>query len=338
MDYDRSQWCRNGPFQNHYQNGYETQNGFLTALQGEHPPHQPPCYENNYFEEQIPANGNYHYQQGMVNCAQIPVQNVQTVDESLSSLLQEKEHYSNQYDPYNQYEAQYYYNHDYYYQEDYHFYQNYDQNNVVYNNYPTQQFIQPPPAPEPPPQEPTKRTYDCTMCNQKFDHHYALKRHMRRKDHLNEKTFKCKICGVAFALEQNLTRHYNTLHKKNNEKLAVNGLPSVMSVMAETNNSRKLSDLVTGLMELFECNHCKEVFHKYDAYRTHVTSQHPELKKFTCPHRHCDADYDALDDLIEHIKSHTVIKPEPNTKRLRCTVCNKDFTRSDALRYLFLLV
>ena len=200
---------------------------------------------------------------------------------------------------------------------------------------------QPPPVPPPvappvpPPLEATKRTYDCTMCPAKFDHHYALKRHMRRRDHLNEKNYKCKVCGVAFALEQNLTRHYQTAHKKSHDKgqNAINGMPSVMAVMSETNHSRKLSDLVSGLMELFECGTCAEIFTKYEQYRAHVTSNHPELKKYTCPHRACSDAFDQLDALIEHVKkTHAQIKPEPGTKRLRCGVCNKEFSRSDALR------
>ena len=203
---------------------------------------------------------------------------------------------------------------------------------------PTVPLPPPPPGPMPPvssaPPEASKRTYDCTICAAKFDHHYALKRHMRRRDHLNEKTFKCKICGVAFTLEQNLTRHYQTSHKKSDDtNQAINGMPSVMAVMAETNHSRKLSDLVSGLMELFECGTCNEIFTKYEQYRAHVTSSHPELKRFTCPHRACSDAFDQLEALIDHVKkTHAQVKPEPGTKRLRCTMCSKEFTRSDALR------
>ena len=33
------------------------------------------------------------------------------------------------------------------------------------------------------------------------------------------------------------------------------------------------------------------------------------------------------DGLIEHAKkTHTQIKPEPSTKRLRCNICNKEFS------------
>ena len=67
-----------------------------------------------------------------------------------------------------------------------------------------------------------------------------------------------------------------------------------MSVMAETNNSRKMSDLVSGLVELFECAHCRQLFQKYEQYRLHITSNHPELKKFTCPHRGCSDEFDQL--------------------------------------------
>ena len=68
--------------------------------------------------------------------------------------------------------------------------------------------------------------------------------------------------------------------------------------MAETNNSRKMSDLVSGLVELFECSHCRQLFQKYEQYRTHVSSSHPELKKFTCPHRGCSDEFDQLGEFF----------------------------------------
>ena len=74
MEYDRNQWCTSGanfppPQNHHYQNGYETQNGFLTALQGDYPAPStaptapPPCYPSDQFEQNgqmINMNGYYH--------------------------------------------------------------------------------------------------------------------------------------------------------------------------------------------------------------------------------------------------------------------------------------
>ena len=77
----------------------------------------------------------------------------------------------------NYYHNNYYYNDHNYHNQFYQGYQEYNQN------------------PEVPNQEIPKRTFDCKMCDQKFSFKYELERHLKRKDHLNTKDFKCKICN-----------------------------------------------------------------------------------------------------------------------------------------------
>ena len=87
-------------------------------------------------------------------------------------------------------------------------------------------------------------------------------------------------------MEYNLNRHYNMVHKRSiEENPVIPGLPQITTVMRENRNTRKISDLVTGLIETFECSNCHETFSKYDDYRSHMASQHTESKKYICPHR-----------------------------------------------------
>ena len=87
-------------------------------------------------------------------------------------------------------------------------------------------------------------------------------------------------------MEYNLNRHYNMVHKRSiEENPVIPGLPQITTVMRENRNTRKISDLVTGLIETFECSNCHETFSKYDDYRSHMASQHTDSKKYICPHR-----------------------------------------------------
>ena len=168
----------------------------------------------------------------------------------------------------NYYHNNYYYNDHNYHNQFYQGYQEYNQN------------------PEVPNHEIPKRTFDCKMCDQKFSFKYELERHLKRKDHLNTKDFKCKICNQGFTMEYNLNRHYNMVHKRSiEENPVIPGLPQITTVMRENRNTRKISDLVTGLIETFECSNCHETFSKYDDYRSHMASQHTDSKKYICPHR-----------------------------------------------------
>ena len=64
--------------------------------------------------------------------------------------------------------------------------------------------------------------------------------------------------------------------------------------------------LFQGLIELFECYYCHEVFQRYDDFRAHLTSTHADLKKWVCPHKWCDANFDTLEELLEHARKGNV--------------------------------
>ena len=49
--------------------------------------------------------------------------------------------------------------------------------------------------------------------------------------------------------------------------------------------------------------------------------------------RTCSNHFEHLDMLLDHVKKHNnIIKKTRSTKRLRCSDCNKEFTRPDALK------
>ena len=57
------------------------------------------------------------------------------------------------------------------------------------------------------------------------------------------------------------------------------------------------------------------------------------IKLFRTVDRTCSNHFEHLDMLLDHVKKHNnIIKKTRSTKRLRCSDCNKEFTRPDALK------
>ena len=50
-----------------------------------------------------------------------------------------------------------------------------------------------------------KRTYECDVCEKRFNESGNLKRHMRI--HTNEKPYECDVCDKAFRTSGGLTQH-----------------------------------------------------------------------------------------------------------------------------------
>ena len=119
----------------------------------------------------------------------------------------------------------------------------------------------------------------------------------------------------------------------------------------------KLPNVVfKGLIELFECYYCHEVFQRYEDFRAHLSSAHKNLKKYVCPHKQCqkqNLQFDTLDALLgnqrikmifknlislfsEHAKNvhcnKRVAKKRNANKSLRCTICRAEFSRIDSLK------
>jgi len=82
---------------------------------------------------------------------------------------------------------------------------------------------------------------------------------------------------------------------------------------------QSLKIYIKGLIELFECYYCHDVFQRYDDFRDHLSSAHADLKKYVCPHKFCKANFNTVDELLEHARkgsAHEKVKnPEITTKK-----------------------
>ena len=166
---------------------------------------------------------------------------------------------------------------------------------------------------------------------------------MKRKDHLNQKDFKCKICNKRFAMAYNLTRHYSSVHKKPSseevvEDVPCKGLPTIAAIINEnTGSASNASTVISSLKKNFECSVCNEVMTTYIQWRRHMVDVHSEGKKYICPHKPCQNHFEHLDMLLDHVKKHKTINTGPSTKHLRCTKCKKEFSRPGALKRHWLM-
>lgn len=184
-----------------------------------------------------------------------------------------------------------------------------------------------------------KQEYPCDVCGKKFKHPYLLERHQRKRDHRNIKEFKCKLCKQSFSLKGHLNRHYNLVHQKlpcdSQMPFRHHGMPQLTTVLqrSQKKNNLKIPDLIKGLIELFECPNCNEVFQKYVDFRNHLTTAHKEKRKYACPHAGCDQLFEKLEDALAHCKvEHPGADPPRTTGQLRCPICRQDFSRTDALK------
>ncbi|CBY15302.1 unnamed protein product [Oikopleura dioica] len=186
-----------------------------------------------------------------------------------------------------------------------------------------------------------RQEYSCDTCQKSFKHPYLLERHMKTRDHQNIKDFKCDLCNRAFSQVGHLNRHYRIVHQKlpcdKEMPFRHHGMPQLTTILqrSQKKNTLKISDLIKGLIELFECpvDNCNEIFQKYVDFRNHLTTAHPEQKKFPCPHKGCSLLFDDLEETTAHFKEeHPNSEVTKDTGPLRCKICRQDFTRSDSLK------
>ena len=61
-------------------------------------------------------------------------------------------------------------------------------------------------------EERLNKAYPCQYCGMSFAQNWLLKRHW--KTHTGEKNFKCTICSRSFSLRDSCVRHLRTVHKE----------------------------------------------------------------------------------------------------------------------------
>lgn len=138
--------------------------------------------------------------------------------------------------------------------------------------------------------------YECISCDELYDNHAELKKHMRA-----HKKFACKVCLKNFTILSNLRRHLRT-HGDSNDN---------------TNNSDSQNN--------FKCIACTKTFTK----RKHLSQHLKSHTIFGCPQ--CSAKFTFATNLRKHLQRHNrpkdeirIYKPVAVEKRT-CDICFKVF-------------
>jgi len=133
--------------------------------------------------------------------------------------------------------------------------------------------------------------FNCEHCDKTFGRKNNLKRHINTI-HLKQQNFKCEHCESAFGLKDNLNRHINTIHLK---------------------------------QQNFKCEHCESAFGQKCGLKTHINTVHLNQKNFSC--EHCDKTF----GYKGHLKSH-INTVHLNQKNFSCEHCDKTFGLKSSLK------
>lgn len=67
------------------------------------------------------------------------------------------------------------------------------------------------------------KTNNCYLCGKAFKEKNYILKHIRRF-HLDERDYKCRVCGATFFQGSNLKQHYSNVHNLVHEKIKKNNV------------------------------------------------------------------------------------------------------------------
>lgn len=166
----------------------------------------------------------------------------------------------------------------------------------------------------------------CTTCKQTFPNDTAMQIHILEK-HRNIDAImlipRCNICNQDFNNQDEYEKH-KRLHdllerQKKHKKMQ-------QAAAQQSNKFQKVN-------KTFRCSRCSAVFHKHDAYITHMRHNCREVNnEFKC--LQCDRTFERQNALTLHLKMHDKQKAgNVQSKALfSCSICNMGFDLPKDLR------
>ncbi len=176
----------------------------------------------------------------------------------------------------------------------------------------------------------------CEICHKIYGTIQRLRLHTKRMHgHGNRKTLDCKICGLLFEGNANLSAHLRRVHSKKTSAVACPFCPKVTNHNNETpEKSYRCSQCSASFitqghltrhqrghgMKTFKCSLCSAMFRNRSALRIHLFT-HNKTARYSCSV--CAKKCRNTSELKMHFKTHT--KQE---EKMKCKhgSCDKLFT------------
>lgn len=161
-----------------------------------------------------------------------------------------------------------------------------------------------------------ERPYECFICHKNYKKIEHLRFHFRT--HQNERNFICHVCGDAYLLNSDLTKHIYNRHS--------NIRPFVCELCSKRFKNRhamQIHQRVHSGEKPFTCSTCSETFAAMSSLKIH-SRRHTGEKPYVC--NYCHKGFSDHSTHRQHVRIHTGEKPYV------CHLCGRRTTQAGNLK------
>merc|ERR1719354_115851 len=146
-------------------------------------------------------------------------------------------------------------------------------------------------------ESPNYGKYFCDKCPRKFEFALPYTKHIK----ICKGVFPCDICNTKFRVQENLQKHKEKYHNKENKPFIENDKQDNMEKDHEITNEDRLGEFLSGLIA---CDLCDIVFTNIADFNDHK-EDHQSSISFPCDI--CSKSFLSIDDYTLHISSNVHI-------------------------------
>ncbi|CAK1554424.1 unnamed protein product [Leptosia nina] len=190
----------------------------------------------------------------------------------------------------------------------------------------------------------TKDSFNCALCENKFDEFKTLNQHMNT----HFQNFMCEQCGIGFITPERLRTHafshesgsfpcescdkiFRSMNAKNehfanvHKQVKRHRCPHCPEAFRNYFQKNKHIATIHGLkLKEFKCNVCPKVFTTSGKLGVHIRTVHLKMKRHACSL--CEWKFYSKSELKEHMVRHG------GERKYNCAVCKKAYARKYTLR------